>query len=452
MEHPINSGEGHETKAALKSLKEFSFSSFITTFLRFGIRILKNVVFTRFLSPAERGLFGLLTTIPDLVISFGNMGFGLGNTYLVAKHRYDLKKIVGNTLLFTFVLGLCLAGIGYIILSSDRILKGDGEAVRSFSSLVLFAIPFVLLYKFTDDILIATKQIHFANFLRLVFSGLPIVLIVVFWLYSGLALKAALYAWALTIVVVAVWAVIKTLSKDALPLKLSVPYFKDSISFGSRGLVSMFANELVRRVDYVFVSSMHGAHALGFYAVSVSVAEILLSVPDAVSTSFLPIHLGLDKKSANSFAPVVIRHVLCVMVVVCICTAIAGKLIIWLLFGGDYLPSYNSMLFLLPGILALSIYDLLKVDLYNHNLPGFVSWVSVITLVCNLLLNFLLIPRYGISGAAVSSSLSYGLSTIILLVKVVRLSGNSYQEVLLIKKTDIVLLWNKLRVKCRKAN
>jgi hypothetical protein len=60
-----------------------------------------------------------------------------------------------------------------------------------------------------------------------------------------------------------------------------------------------------------------------------------------------------------------------------------------------------------------------------------------------------LIPSYGINGAAISSSLSYGLATTILLVKFVHVTGNSYKEVLLAKKEDIVNILKRLNLKKR---
>jgi len=128
-------------------------------------------------------------TIPDLIVGFGNLGFGLGNTYLLAKQRYDLKKIVGNTLLVTVLLGLVLAAIGYAVFSYKGLLKGDSETVRAFAPIVLLLIPLVLLQRFGEDILIAIKKIHFLNFMGVCFSTIPVVLIFPLLLYTDAPLK-----------------------------------------------------------------------------------------------------------------------------------------------------------------------------------------------------------------------------------------------------------------------
>lgn len=437
--------KSHKVTEAIKDIKRFSLSTFTTTILRFCVRLLKNVVFTRLLGPAERGIFALLTTIPELIVSFGNLGFGFGSMYLTAKHRYDLKKIVGNLLLFIFVLGICLVAVGYVVLTYKGLIKEDSGAVMKLAPLVLLIIPFILLQRFGEDLLMGVKQINFMNRLNLLFSLLPVVLLVIFWLLSGNALQAAMYSWAVSVIVFGVGAFAKVSSDIGFKFRLSLPYFKEAFSYGGRSFVGMFAGVLVRRADYLFVSSMLGAEALGYYAVSVSIAEIIVAIPDAINMPYLPIRLGLENKEAGELTPIITRHVMFVMTFLCLMTALSGQLIILVLFGKKFLPAYASLVWLLPGVLLLSVHEIIRSDLYSYDKPGFVSWSAAAALACNLLLNFLLIPRYGISGAALSSSISYGLGTFILLRKFMTLSGKSMKEMLLIQTTDLKRLRGLLK-------
>ncbi|MBF0342961.1 MAG: oligosaccharide flippase family protein [Nitrospirae bacterium] len=427
-----------KTKDALKSLAGFSLFTFATTIIRFGLRIAKNVVFTRVLGPAERGVFGLLTTIPDLIVSFGNLGFGLGSVYLVANKQYDMRKIVGNILVFTLGAGFLMVGIGYVLFHFEGILKDNNDMVRGLAPFALVIIPFVLLQRFGEDLLTSIKKIHFLNRLNTLFSFLPIALIVVFWLLTCKTLISALLAWAVSVLVVSVAAFISVSSEQGFRFGVSGAYFKEALFYGGRGFFSIFAGVLVKRIDYVFVSSMLGAESLGLYTVSVSLAEIILSIPQALNLPFLPIRLGLAKEDASEFTPIVIRHVVFVMLVVCVCVAVGGKLIIFVMFGKRFLNAYHSLLWLLPGMIALSIHGFLKSDMYSHNLPGFVSWTELTSLVVNVGLNyFYVIPMYGIEGAAFSSSVAYWLSTMIMLVKYMSLSNISFKDVLVIRRSEL---------------
>jgi len=428
----------------LKTVRKFGFFTFGTTLAGFFIRLIKGVLFTRILGPTNRGIFGLLITLPQLVVSFGNLGLGLGNVYLVANRRYELRKIFGNTLVITFLLGTVLTFAGYFIFSQNWILKGNSETVRSYLPLILMAIPLVLLFEFSTDLIVAIQDIRFVNILTLAFSSFPIIFFLVVWLWTQNPLQSAVYAWFIGACFVCSWAVLRILRNTLFSIGFSKRYLWEAFSYGKRGFINIFANQLVLRVDFLFVSSMLGAKSLGYYAVSVSLAEILLSFPNAFNLPFLPVRLGMDKeKGSGDFTAVVIRHIFFVMVILCLLAAAAGKILIWILFGRRFLPAYPPLLWLLPGILALSVYNFLRSDFYSRNMPGFVSWVAVTALLSNIIFNLLLIPMCGIAGAALSSSISYGISTMLLLIKHKHMTGTFYQDLLMIKPSDLTTLWKK---------
>ena len=56
-----------------------------------------------------------------------------------------------------------------------------------------------------------------------------------------------------------------------------------------------------------------------------------------------------------------------------------------------------------------------------------------------VVLDILLIPRYGISGAAAASSAAYGVMAVIQFVAYIRMSGNSIRDSLVIKAEDFRL-------------
>lgn len=449
MNAPLLKAEKKSTQTAglnksLSILGKFSLSSLAVTAMLFILRMVKNIVFTRLLGPSGRGIYGLLTTIPGLIISFGNLGFGLGSVYLLSKKKYALYKILGNAFFYLLVQGTILALVGAALLSFKGILKADYHTIENFSLLVLVAIPFLLAQHTGGTLLMGIKDIDFYNILRILFSAFPMLFMVLLWLITKDALFSAMAAWTGAIAIVAVISFVQLYKKAGKRFSISIPYLKEAFSFGLRGNISMFANEVVRRIDILFIAYFLGATQVGYYAVSVSVAEILLALPEAIALPFLPIRMGMDSSEAASFSPFVIKYVFLIMVFVCGITALAGKAIIFILYGKDFFPALVPMLCLLPGILALSLYQFLKADIYSINRPGFISIVALISMTSNLVLNYLMIPLYGINGAAISSSVSYAVSTLILFVFFLRKTGLSWDAVLLVKKKDVQLVMDTI--------
>ena len=442
MKDSLTKAENNSTRTAelnksFSSLGKFSLSSLAVTVILFLLRMIKNVVFTRLLGPSGRGVYGLLTTIPGLIISFGNLGFGLGSVYLLSKKKYDLHRVLGNALLYLLVQGVILILVATVLLSFKGILREDYHTIEKFSLLVIIVIPFLLSQRTCGTLLLGIKDIHFYNILQILFSALPMLLMVALWLILKDALFSALVAWSGTVIIVAAISFVRLYRKADKKFGVSIPYIKEAFSFGLRGNISMFANEVVRRIDILFIAYFLGAEQVGYYAVSVSVAEILLALPDAISLPFLPIRMGMDWSEASSFSPFVIKYVFLIMIFVCGITAFIGKTAIFILYGREFYPAVGPMLYLLPGILVLSIYQFLKADIYSLNRPGFISIVSLVTMTCNLVLNYLMIPQYGINGAAISSSISYAISVLIVFVFFLRKTGLSWDEVLVVKKRDL---------------
>jgi O-antigen/teichoic acid export membrane protein len=430
---------------ALRKLGAFAVSTLLATGGLFVLRLVKNVLFTRLLGPAGRGVYGLVTTIPDLVVSVGNLGFGLGSIYLIAQKRAPLKKILGNAIVFLFFHGILLVIAGSILLANKGFLIGQSDQIVEFRVVIIISVWLILAYHLGMDILTGIKDIHFMNGLRLLYSALPIMLMLIFWYFFQNAVWAGVGAWVLTVLIVVLATGYRLFKLFPGKPEMSRPLLREALSFGLRGNVSMFANAVVRRVDVLFIAYYHGAEAVGFYAVGVSVAEILLAVPEAVALPFLPIRLEMKQGESGSFSAFTIKYVLLFMVVACVFTAVFSKWIIFILFGKTFLQSTASLLWLLPGIIALSLYQFLKADIYSLNRPGLISWVSVLTMGCNLILNYLTIPAYGIAGAAASSSVSYLLSTVILMVFFLKKSGQKPFEVLILKRADISLLIRHIR-------
>ncbi len=433
-----------QAKGHLAQLGGFAVSGLAATGLLFVLRLAKNVLFTRLLGPEGRGVYGLLMTVPTLVVSFGNLGFGLGSVYLAARKKADPRALLGNALVFALVHGgvLCLVGIGLYRLQQAELITLDGaDAIHGF---VLASIPLLLFHNLGLDLLMAHKAIHFLNLLKVVFSVLPMAVMLGIFLATGDTLTASLYSWPASLAVVGILAFLRLRRLAGGPPRVRPALAGQALRFGLRGTVSQFANSISRRVDVLFLAHYWGAEAVGFYAAAVSLAEIVLAVSDTVSTPFLPIRLSMDDEAGKAFSPLVTRYVLLIMAVICLGAAVAAKPAILALFGRDFSRSLTPMILLLPGVLALSLYDFLKTDVLGLGRPGFISLVSVLAMAVNLALNVLLIPAHGPAGAALASSAAYGLSCACLVVFVARKTETPLRTMIIPSRADLAFVAGRI--------
>jgi O-antigen/teichoic acid export membrane protein len=88
---------------------------------------------------------------------------------------------------------------------------------------------------------------------------------------------------------------------------------------------------------------------------------------------------------------------------------LAAAPLIHLLFGATFLPAVPALLWLLPGIVMLSVNTIYMNYFASTGLPPVTILAPAAAAFLNVGMNLALIPRFGIVGASLSSVASYGL-------------------------------------------
>jgi O-antigen/teichoic acid export membrane protein len=115
--------------------------------------------------------------------------------------------------------------------------------------------------------------------------------------------------------------------------------------------------------------------------------------------------------------------------------AVADPLIrLW--FGADFAASVPALLWLLPGVALFSIVNVVGAFFSGRGLPGQNLRVSLAGLVVTIPAALYLIPRYGIVGASIASTLSYAVSTVVMLILFRNKTHLPIREMLIPKADD----------------
>ena len=428
-------------------LARFGLSVLITTMLKFILRIIKNAVISRLLGPSGRGLFGLAILVPDTLVNFGHVGLRQANMYYLGKRKYSLPEIVGTNLAATLVLSSILACAGFFIINTPCFFNENFEPIKRYLLPIICAIPFLLLFWYLDSILFALKDIHFINLMDILNSLLPVLFLLGIYYFIRQSLPAAIYGWAFSAALISLCLFIRLIKfLNGLP-KFSIPYLKTGMLFGCKAYIGDLLAYMLFRIDYFIISYLLNTRELGLYIISVSMAELLLTLPDTVVIPAIPAILSRAEGESSVFTAAVTRCVLAAVFTGAVIACFLGKIGIFILFGSEFLPAFTPFLFLLPGMLARSVYPVLKTEIMGRNRPGTVSLLSGTALLINIPLNFCLIPVMGISGAALSSSISYILATTLAIRIYISSAHISAKETILIKQSDIKNIVNYIKTK-----
>jgi O-antigen/teichoic acid export membrane protein len=116
----------------------------------------------------------------------------------------------------------------------------------------------------------------------------------------------------------------------------------------------------------------------------------------------------------------------------------SGHTLITLLYGVAYAGAVVPMYIVAFGVLAIGVTRVINTYLRSINRQEFMAYILVVTAVLNVALNFVLIPRFGIAGAALASLVTYTLQAAAMLVVFMRLSGVGIRAIIVPSGSDLV--------------
>ena len=106
------------------------------------------------------------------------------------------------------------------------------------------------------------------------------------------------------------------------------------------------------------------------------------------------------------------------------------------MFGEAFINSVLVLNTLLPGVVLLTVFKVINMDLAGKGKPWVSMKAMVPALIINIVLNILLIPNQGAYGAALASTISYTIAAVLFIHFYSKEVGIKMKEILLYKKSD----------------
>ncbi|HEU5181641.1 MAG TPA: polysaccharide biosynthesis C-terminal domain-containing protein [Candidatus Polarisedimenticolia bacterium] len=411
-----------------------SVTSFATRILCLGIGFFQAALTARILLPEGKGELAAALVIPQLFAMLAPLGINFACTYHLGQKTFDRQAVIRNALTALVLLG-AVGMVGSIIAGhflKSTILQGVPSTAFVLATLT---IPtqigmLILLALFRGEM-----RIWETNLFDLVRAMAMFGLIMLFLLPLQMGVTGVILAQFLAEAGVTLWA-IRRFGGGALPaVRWNV--LRSMLEYGLQVYSFSILLYLNYRLDMFLVRSWLDLTQTGLYAAAVSVAEIMWIIPFSLGNVLFPSTASSSGPSRDLLTLAVCRRSFYVMLVLCGILAISRNLVIRILFGSAFLGAAPALLWLLPGILSMSVQNVVGSDLTGRGRALPVTVGAVLGLVTNVILNILWIPRYGILGASLASSVSYTLVTIVVLAAFVRLTRSKLRDALVLRREDL---------------
>lgn len=417
----------------------------LTSAAALPIGVATSILLARCLSVTDRGFYALLTSFAVIVYLLTQLGWAEAVIYRTRRHGVSLRTAFSTGVLANGGLALLVALI--CLAFREPLSHAFLDDVRA-SAFVLAALaaPLLALGDLLRGVARAIDRFDIQNTYTLlqsagIFGGLALALPVL-----GGALDGALAVYlAVPLALVTIFG-IRLAALVGFEPRVDRAEARASVAYGSNLWVQNLLINLHERVDLFLLAWLGiGAFDIGLYATAAGVVAQLRLLPGAIGVAILPQLAGATDAEAARLTAAVIRPSALLMIVIAAALAPIGMVAIPLFFGADYAAAVRPFLLLLPGVAAVAVSRVLARYFAAINRLRGMLVLGATVLVLNVLLNLVLIPHYGIAGAAVASLVSYSAEAIALVAMFLSASGQKLREALFPRASDFAPYWGRFR-------
>ncbi len=407
----------------LKTFVKGSFIFFIGIIISKIATYLYKVIVARTFNQEVYGLFSLAIMITGFFASILSLGLQNGLLRYISLYRGkgETEKIQ-SIIKFSLNIILLVSFIGGILL----FLFSEPISINIFhnSKLTIFLqwfsifIPIFVFSGTFHVITLAYEKVGWYSFIGNILSPLIQVISLIIFVLIGLNTESIVFSYnfGFLVIFLAAFFVSKYTIKEIFKkphiekkerYELNKKLFSYSWPIMFLGLVMV----LFSSIDSFAIGYFKTASDVGIYNAAIPISYFLLIVPYLFLQLFLPIitkeYSKENFKLIKDLSKQIGKWIFILNLPVAIIMFLFPGVVINLLFGAGYIQAENSLRLLSIGIFVYSIFLISENLLSMKGKSRLVLFNLSITAVINIILNIILIPKYGINGAAFSTMFSY---------------------------------------------
>ncbi len=240
-------------------------------------------------------------------------------------------------------------------------------------------------------------------------------------IYLGFKLNGALIGFVLAIIIMLVLILI-TFNKKIFNIfspKIQQENKKELLNYSLPLMLKNLIWVIIPWTNLLMIGYFNTASDVGIYNVALPTANLIIIPVYGVMYLFLPIISGLygknNKEEIKEIYKKISKYSLLLILPVFMIISVLSKDIISSLFGAEYLSAALPLTILSLGYLVFSLSDI------SMNMLSVLKKTKTIFSIIlgfglsNIILNFILIPKYGILGASIATSVSFLIGALLMI-------------------------------------
>lgn len=402
-------------KLVIKNSIIYTFSKILLLLLNFIIL----PIYTKYLTPAEYGILGLVssfTAIASIFITF-NLGTAISRFYIEYSENLDLvKQLFGSIVLFVTVSGLLFFFVFFIF--SDflsNIFFGE-ISFYPIIMLALLVLIFTNIHSLYLSILQILQQARKVAILSTCIFFLNFGLVVLFLVSFHLGVNGKLLGSFVTYVLVSLYIFYDLRKRDLISFKINLKIIKQCLLYSVPIIPHSLANSIATWVSNRLLDFRDLLSSVGFLSLGNQVASILGVFQSSVNLAFTPWLYNKLKNDPNDTGKEILamtKLLVALNSIAIIGVSYFSQELIFFITSREYHIAWTV-------VPMISIMYLIKIPynfyigtmFYYKELSRRIFWTSSSAAVINITFTAILIPVWGLYGSVLADIIAMSIRVV----------------------------------------
>lgn len=365
-------------------------------------------ILTRYLSPKDYGIISMFS----ILVYFLKPFIGINSDAAFKRQWFeqkdiDIKSYASNCFII-FISSSIIVSIFFLLLS-NQISRITAFPAEYFWVILIYALGNYI----TNFILVVwqvkNKPIKFSTFkvlLTLINTSLSI------WFVVGLNLgwEGRIFAGLISIILFSILATILIIKNDLLQLSINIDYIGRALKYGLPLLPHTLSTIIITLTDRIFITNMVDISTTGIYVIGYKIGSIISILSLSFDSAFGPWIYEKLKNPSEQTKRSIIKFSYWYFVAIILLALFLGFLSPYFLsfyIGSEFKGSSIFVIWISLGYSFNGMYLVVSKYIFYSYKTYILSWISILTAVLNVILNYFFVSAHGGLGAAYATTLTY---------------------------------------------
>ena len=374
---------------------------------------LGGLIVARALGPSIRGEYAAVTAWFGVTCTVGQMGLPVALCFYVARDPERARDYVATSRAMMLSTGILALLIG--VLLAPVLAHGNQELTLGYR--IAFGASIVTFVGTAYTYPLQARNILLWNVVRMMQPVPSLFTLLVLWHLRLLTLNIALFVLAASMTLQLGCAYLCCRRNALAPGRRRVLLLRPLARYGIAQIATLAPATLNAQLDQLVLSQTVASADLGRYAIAVSLTLLPLPLVAAVGDVAFP-RLAAQRVASDATKRMQRNAIAAsagIALAVLLPLAVAAYWLIPFFFGADYIGAAPMVWILTPGAIFLACGQVAGDLLRGRNHPAVVAWAQGSAAIFTVVLLIALLPVAGVYGAAIASTVAYGIALAVML-------------------------------------